>query len=283
MSLLIPDTNIEQIEIDLLLEAIFRCYGYDFRGYARASLERRLRLFLSSSGCSSISAMIPRLLNDEAFFTVMAQHFSIAVTELYRDPFVYRAIREKIVPLLRTWPHIKVWVAGCATGEEAYSLAILLKEEGLYDRVTLYATDFNDQAISTAAEGIYDIKHIQQASRNYQKAGGTASFSEYYQANYDSALIMPALKKRIVFSCHNLATDGVFGDMQLVLCRNVLIYFNRELQNRALKLMTDSLVSGGFLCLGTKEDLRFSQVYERYEVVDERAKIYKRCTERREP
>jgi chemotaxis protein methyltransferase CheR len=270
------NVEIGELEIELLLEAIFRRYGYDFRSYARASIERRTRQFLSLSGCASVSEMIPRVLHDEQFFSRMARYFSIGVTEMFRDPFCYRAVREKVVPLLRTWPHFKVWHAGCATGEEVYSLAIVLKEEGVYDRATIYATDFNDATLEKAREGIYRIETLQQATSNYQEAGGKASFSEYYHARYSAAAMDGALKKRITFSNHNLASDNVFGEMHLVLCRNVLIYFNRDLQNRALGLFTESLVHGGFLCLGTKEDLQFTDVSGCYEPVDAKARIYKK-------
>jgi len=269
-------TEMDQIEIELLLEAIFQRYGYDFRAYARASLERRTRQFLGTSGCASVSAMIPRVLHDEAFFSRLVQSFSTPATEMFRDPFCYRAIREKVVPLLRTWPYFKVWHAGCATGEEVYSLAIVLKEEGVYDRATIYATDFNDSAIEKAREGIYDIERFQQATSNYLEAGGKASFSEYYHARYAAAAMDGAIKERITFSNHNLASDHAFGEMHLVFCRNVLIYFNRDLQHRALGICTESLVNGGFLCLGTKEDLQLTAAGGDYQPVDARARIYKK-------
>ena len=268
--------NLEEIEIDLLLEAVYRRYGYDFRSYARATIERRTRQFLLKSGCPTISDMIPKLLHDETFFSRLARQFSISVTEMFRDPPVYRAVREKVVPLFRTWPHVKVWHAGCATGEEVYSLAIVLKEESVYERATVYATDFNDESLERACEGVYEMGKIQEATRNYQQAGGKASFSEYYHARYGAAAMNGALKERVVFSSHNLATDSAFGEMHLVFCRNVLIYFNKDLQNRVLRLFTDSLVHGGFLCLGSKENLEFTEVRDRYEVVDRKAKIYKK-------
>ncbi|MBU2552510.1 MAG: protein-glutamate O-methyltransferase CheR [Proteobacteria bacterium] len=270
------DLDIERIEIDLLLEAILRRYGYDFRSYARASIDRRVMQFMSDSGHASVSDMIPRLLRDSEFFSELARYFSISVTEMFRDPCVYRAIREKVVPMLKTWPHVKVWHAGCATGEEAYSLAIVLKEEGLYDRATIYATDFNDESLDRARAGIYDVEHIKKATRNYQESGGRGSFAEYYHAGYEAAIMDDSLKARVTFANHNLAADEVFGEMHLVFCRNVLIYFNRELQNRALELFTDSLVHGGFLCLGAKETLQFTSVSDRYAHVDESAKIYKK-------
>jgi chemotaxis protein methyltransferase CheR len=270
------DAEIEQIEIDLLLEAVYRRYGYDFRSYARASVERRLKLFLSKLGCDSVSGLIPIILRDRLLFSRLARNFSIAVTEMFRDPFVYKTVRNDVIPVLRTWPHFKIWHAGCATGEEVYSLAIVLKEEGVYDRATIYATDFNDEALERAREGIFEIKKLQEATRNYRQAGGKASLAEYYHARYDAAVMRSGLKERIVFSGHNLASDSVFGDMHLVFCRNVLIYFNRDLQDRALELFTESLVHGGFLCLGAKEDLQFSSVSKRYDIVDEKARIYKK-------
>jgi chemotaxis protein methyltransferase CheR len=271
-----PNANIEEMEIDLLLEALYRAYGYDFRSYARASIERRTRLFLSASECATVSELTGRVLRDKDLFARLVQHFSISVTEMFRDPFVYQAIRSQVVPMLRTWPHVKIWHAGCATGEEVYSLAIVLKEEGLYDRAAIFATDFNDATLEQARAGIYTINKVQEATRNYQKAGGTASFSQYYHARYDAVALDNALKARLTFANHNLVCDGVFGELHLVFCRNVLIYFNRELQNRALRLFTESLVHGGFLCLGTREDLRFTEVEDQYEAVNRKAKIFKK-------
>ncbi len=269
-------SELERLEIDLLLETVFRRYGYDFRGYARASIDRRVRQLLSSSGCTTVAELIPKVLNDAEFFSRLVRNFSIPVTEMFRDPAVYRAVREKVVPLLRTWPHFKIWHAGCATGEEVYSLAMLLKEEGLYERATIYATDFNEEALDLAREGIYPIEKIKAATRNYQLAGGKGSLSDYYHAAYDAARMDPALRERVVFSVHNLATDSVFGEIHLVLCRNVLIYFGRELQNRALWLLTESLVHGGYLCLGTKENLQFTEVHAHFSTLDHAARLYKK-------
>ncbi|MDO9043520.1 MAG: protein-glutamate O-methyltransferase CheR [Desulfocapsaceae bacterium] len=266
----------EHAEIDLLLETIYQRYGYDFRSYARASIERRIRLFLSNTGYPSVAEIILRIVDDQEFTFHLIHYFSIAVTEMFRDPLVYRAVREKVVPLLRTWPHCKIWHAGCATGEEVYSLAIVLKEEGIYNRATIYATDFNNEALDRACEGIYEMGKLQEATRNYQQAGGKGSFSEYYYARYKAAVMDSSLKERVVFSSHNLASDSAFGEMHLIFCRNVLIYFNRDLQHRALGLFTDSLVHGGFLCLGTKEDLHFTDFRDQYEVVDNKARIYKK-------
>lgn len=271
-----PDFGIRNIEIDLLLEAVFRCRGYDFRSYARASVERRINQFMSASGLSTIAEMIPKALHDRDFAGKLIRYFSIPVTEFFRDPSVYRAVREKVVPMLKTWPHVKVWHAGCATGEEVYSLAIVLMEEGLYEKTTIYATDFNEEALNKAKQGLYDIGRLQEGTRNYQQAGGKTSFAAYYHARYDAALMDAALKERIVFSVHNLASDNVFAETHLILCRNVLIYFNKALKSRSLKLFTESLAHGGFLCIGTKEDLQFTDAAGFYDVVDEKARIYKK-------
>jgi len=271
--------EIRDIELNLLLEALYQRYGYDFRSYARASIDRRVRSFLVTAGCASISALIPMIMHDETVFSRLAQALSITVTEMFRDPFVYRAMRQQVIPILRTWPHIKVWHAGCATGEEVYSVAILLHEEGLYERSIIYATDFNDEALARARDGIYELDRMREFTKSYQEAGGRNSFSDYYHARYNSAVISPRLKSNITFANHNLAADGVFGEMHLVICRNVLIYFNGDLKNRALKLFSDSLVNGGFLCIGTKEDLQFSSVASGFSVVDQKARIYKRGVE----
>jgi chemotaxis protein methyltransferase CheR len=273
--------DIEAIEIDLLLEAAYRRYGYDFRSYRRASIERRLRRFLSTSGIESLSDITSRILYDEELFGQLVQYLSIPVTEMFRDPFVYRTFRRDVVPLLRTHPHLKIWHAGCATGEEVYSLAILLKEEGLYDRATIYATDFNDTALERAQEAIYPLEKIQAFTRNHQAAGGKRSFGDYYHARYEAAVLDPELKKRVTFANHNLATDAVFGEMHVIFCRNVLIYFDRELQDRAVRLFADSLVHGGVLCLGTKEDLKFIPSGRDFELLHKDEKIYKIDTRRR--
>jgi chemotaxis protein methyltransferase CheR len=270
------ELEIEQIEIDLLLEAAFRRYGYDFRSYSRASVERRIRHFLAGSDFGRISDLIPRIMTDGDLFSELARNFSVSVTEMFRDPFVYKTLREQVMPVLRTFPFVKVWHAGCATGEEAYSLAIVMRECELLERATIYGTDFNDEVLDTARKGIYPDQKIREFTRNYQDSGGTRSFSDYYHSRYGSAALLSQLKDRITFASHNLVSDGVFGEMQLVFCRNVLIYFDRELQDRVLGLFTDSLVHGGFLCLGTKEDLRFSAVADQYEVVDAVSKIYKK-------
>lgn len=268
--------KIEAIEISLLLDAIFERYGYDFRCYARASIERRVRHFLRTSGCKTISEMIPKLLHQEAFFGKLVQDFSITVTEMFRDPLAYRSIRRNVVPVLKTYPFIKIWHAGCSSGEEAYSLAILLQEANLYDRATIFATDFNDVVLEKAGEGIYALDDIKQFTSNHQRSGGTKSLSEYYHASYGAVAINQSLKENITFANHNLVTDGVFGEMHLILCRNVLIYFDRTLQNRVLSLFNDSLIQGGFLCLGSKESLQFSDVQDHFKAIDGKWRIYQK-------
>ena len=270
------EQEIEKIEIELFLETIYRRYGYDFTHYARASVRRRIRQLLAKTGYSRASELIPQLLYDQAFAASLIYEFSITVTEMFRDPSFYRSIRANVVPYLQTYPYIKIWHAGCATGEEVYSMAIVLQEEGLYERATIYATDFNDTALSRGREGIYSLKDMRPYARNYQEAGGTRSFADYYHAQYESAIMSQSLKRNITFANHNLVTDGVFSEMQLVVCRNVLIYFDKTLQNRVLKLFADSLHHRGFLCLGSKETVQFSEVQDLFQDVDDGEKIYQK-------
>jgi chemotaxis protein methyltransferase CheR len=220
--------------------------------------------------------LIGSVLYDEAFAHKVILEFSVAVTEMFRDPTFYVSVRKNVIPYLKTFPFIKIWHAGCASGEEVYSLAILLQEEGLYERSTIFATDFNEVILEKAREGIYPLKDIRQYSANYARAGGQASFSDYYHAQYDSAIIDRTLKRNITFASHNLVTDGVFGEMHLIFCRNVLIYFDRPLQDRVLQLFDESLEHGGFLCLGTKESLDFSSVSGHFKGADTQEKIYQK-------
>lgn len=266
----------EDIELQLLLEAIYLKYGYDFRDYARASVKRRISHRLNMAELSNLSEMQHRVLYDVEFFERLLLDLSINVTEMFRDPLFYQAIRREVIPILKTYPFIKIWHAGCSTGQEAYSMAILLKEEGLYKRSQIYATDFNDVVLQKAKEGIYAVEHVKDYTLNYQRAGGKASFVEYYTAHHDSIIMNRSLKKNIVFANHNLETDGVFGEMNVIMCRNVLIYFNRELQNRVLKLFSHSLCRHGILCLGSKESLRFSTQSEDFEDLVSTEKIYRR-------
>ncbi len=268
--------DVENIEIRLLLEAVFQRYGHDFREYAPATVERRIRNFLPRSGCASISALIPKILHEDAFFRQFLLAFSITVTEMFRDPCVYRVLRQNVVPVLRTYPFVNLWVAGCATGEEAYSLAILLTEEGLYERARIFATDFNDEALAKAREGIYPLDRIRLFTQNYQESGGTQPFSDYCHARYGAMAVSSALKRHITFANHNLVTDAVFGEMHLILCRNVLIYFDRGLQDRVLNLFYESLAHRGYLCLGAAEILRSSSVQDSFEALDEKTRIYRK-------
>lgn len=264
------------LEISLLLEAIYRKHGYDFRQYSQAHIRRRIMNRMAISGFEDISQMQSKVLNDEIFASELLQDLSITVTEMFRDPAFYRSLREKVIPILKTYPFIKIWHAGCATGEEAYSMAIVLQEEGLYDRTTIYATDFNQLALNQAKDGIFSNKMIKEYTTNYQLSGGKESFSNYYTSNYDNVIMNQSLKKNIVWANHNLVTDSVFAEVNLILCRNVLIYFDKNLQNKVQSLFFNSLINGGVLCLGSKESLRFSDLYEKYMELDTKQRIFKK-------
>ena len=264
------------LEISLLLEAIYRKHGYDFRQYSQAHIRRRIMNRMAISGFEDVSQMQSKVLNDEIFASELLQDLSITVTEMFRDPAFYRSLREKVIPILKTYPFIKIWHAGCATGEEAYSMAIVLQEEGLYDRTTIYATDFNQLALNQAKEGIFSNKMIKEYTTNYQLSGGKESFSSYYTSNYDNVIMNQSLKKNIVWANHNLVTDSVFAEVNLILCRNVLIYFDKNLQNKVQSLFYNSLTNGGVLCLGSKESLRFSDLYEKYMELDTKQRIFKK-------
>ncbi len=266
--------DIEQIESDLLLEAIYRRYGYDFRQYGQASVKRRVQHYLAKTNRQTVSGLIHDILYDETVFQALFFNMSITVTEMFRDPWFYLALRKKVIPFLKTFPFVNIWQAGCATGEEVYSLAILLKEEGLYKRTRIYATDFNGVALEKAKARIYPLARMKEYSANYQKAGGKISLADYYRARYQSVIIDSSLQNNVTFANHNLTTDGVFGEMHLILCRNVLIYFNRTLQNRVLSLFRDSLRYNGFLCLGSKETVQFSKVNKDFIEFAPKEKIY---------
>ncbi len=270
------DTENENIEIQLLLEAMYQKYGYDFRNYSRASVKRRIRHRLELSEFENISEIQHKLLYEREFFEILLLDLSINVSEMFRDPLFYLALRQEVIPILKTYPFIKIWHAGCSMGEEVYSMAILLQEEGLYKRTQLYATDFNDVVLQKAKAGIYPIDTIKDYTLNYQRAGGKDSFVKYYTAKHGSIIMDRDLKKNIVFANHNLVSDGVFGEMNLILCRNVLIYFNKDLQNRVLKLFYESLCHYGILCLGSKESLQFSDYADYFEALVRHEKIYKR-------
>jgi len=271
---------LDNIELKVFLEAIFLKYGYDFRNYSTASIKRRIRQRMNLAGVMHLAEMQHRVLHDTNFFHTLLLDLSVNVTEMFRDPSFYLALRKTVVPILKTYPFIKIWHAGCSSGEEVYSMAILLKEEGLLEKSLIYATDFNDVVLMKAREGIYPTERIKDYTVNYQKAGGKRPFSDYYTSKYDAAIMDKSLKKNIVFSNHNLATDSVFGEMHLVMCRNVLIYFDRELQDKAIGLFNDSLVRSGILCLGSKESLRFSKHAEFYKELLAQEKIYQKKSRR---
>jgi chemotaxis protein methyltransferase CheR len=246
------------IERRLLIEAIFLKYHYDFRGYAEASLKRRVRAAMTRLGCATVSQLQDRVLHDPAAFADVLDVLTVPVSEKFRDPGYFCAMRDRVVPVLRTYPSLKLWVAGCSSGEEAYSFAILLHEEGLLDRAIIYATDINPRILQQAEEGVYDIDRFAGFSENHRRSGGRSSLSDYYTARYGRAVLDQGLKRRIVFSDHSLATDSVFAEVQLISCRNVLIYFKPELQDRAVGLFHDALCRRGFLGIGAKETLRWS-------------------------
>jgi chemotaxis protein methyltransferase CheR len=250
---------VEDIEIHLLLEALFQRYHYDFRHYSRASIKRRLVQGQQQLNFPSISAMQAGLLHDPAILPKLLDYLTVQVSEMFRDPDYFRAIREKVIPHLRTYPSFKIWVAGCSNGEEVYSLAILLREEGLEKRALIYATDINPEALRAAEAGIYPLEQIRKFTENHQKSGAKTSLSDYYTADYGRAVFDKSLRKHVVFSDHSLATDAVFAEMHLISCRNVMIYFDRPLQDRAIGLFHQSLARQGFLGLGSKESLRFSE------------------------
>jgi chemotaxis protein methyltransferase CheR len=270
------DRELERIEIELLLEGVFRHYGFDFRSYAYASIRRRLWKRVEAEGLRSVSELQALVLHDSAAMDRLLLDLSISVTAMFRDPDFYAVFRREVVPLLRTYPFIRIWHAGCSTGEEVYSAAIVLEEEGLLDRSRIYATDINDRVLKQAKAGIFPLNRMQEYTENYIRAGGERSFSEYYTAMYDGALFSPSLTRNTVFSQHNLVTDRTFSEFHMVFCRNVLIYFDRALQDRVHSLFYDSLVMFGILALGSKESLRFSQYEDCYEMLHVKERIYRK-------
>jgi chemotaxis protein methyltransferase CheR len=266
----------ERIEIDLLLEAIHRRYSYDFRGYALASLRRRLWHRAYAEGLTTLTGLTERLLHDPACMDRVLRDLSINVTEMFRDPGFYRALRERVFPVLRTHPFIRVWNAGCSTGEEIYSLAIALREEGLLERTRIYATDINDAALERAQAGSFPLERMQRYTESYLRAGGTEAFSSYYAADGDRARFDPVLVEGVVFAQHNLVTDGSFNEFHLIVCRNVMIYFGSALQEEVLALFGNSLTRFGILALGRKESIRRSSHADRYEPLDDAEKIFRR-------
>jgi len=270
------ELELERLEIELLLEAVYRRYGFDFRQYAQASLKRRLRRRMLAEGLDTISQLQSRLLHDPACMEQMLVDLSINVTSMFRDPSFYIAFREKIVPALHTYPFTRIWCAGCSSGEEVYSLAIVLHEEGLYERTRLYATDINEHALATARAGVFPLERMKEYTQNYIRAGGKREFSEYYVAAYDNAQFSRALTENVVFARHNLAMDRSFNEFNVIVCRNVLIYFDRTLQDDVHGLFYDSLGMFGILALGHKESIRFSAYADRYEEIDAGERVYRK-------
>lgn len=261
-------------ELKQFLESIRFVYGYDFTEYSEASVKRRIQAFMDSQKISSVKNLGKMILKDESAFEQFIQEITVNVTEMFRDPLFYNSLRKNVIGRLATYPFIKIWIAGCSTGEEVYSIAILLREEGLLDRSVIYATDINQQALQKAKEGITPIHHMKAYTGNYIRAGGKFAFSDYYKARYNSVLWDKSLRQNIVFSVHNLAMDKSFNEFQLILCRNVLIYFNQSLQNKVIALFHESLCTFGFLALGNKESLLFSDKRKNFEEIDKREKIF---------
>jgi chemotaxis protein methyltransferase CheR len=261
--------EVEDIEVKLLLEGIVARYGYDFREYAYASLNRRVLARVAQEGAETVSRLQERVLRDGAAMRRLLHALTVNTTEMFRDPEMYLAFREKVVPVLRTYPFVRIWHAGCSTGEEVYSLAILLQEEGIYDRCRIYATDLNEDVLAKAKEG-------KTWTANYLRAGGKAAFSDYYTARYDAAIFSPSLRQNVAFCQHNLVTDGVFNEFNVILCRNVMIYFNQKLQGQVVDLLRRSLANLGILILGSRETLRFSPCEDAFEEIDARLRLFRR-------
>ncbi|MFC4525343.1 protein-glutamate O-methyltransferase CheR [Dyella halodurans] len=269
------DVALEDIEIDLFVRALKLRYGYDFSQYAPASLKRRVLQLAHTQDAATVSALTARLLHEPDLLQGVLAGLSVPVSEMFRDPEVFRTLRERVFPVLASYPQINIWQAGCAHGQEVYSLAILLEEAGLYERTQIYATDFNEKALSHAQEGIYPSKEARLWSRNYLAAGGSHSLADYYSARYEYIKLDQRLRRNVIFANHNLVTDDVFCEAHLVLCRNVLIYFSDPLQDRTLALFRDSLVRGGFLCLGTRESLDFAPSAVDFTPLDAALRIYR--------
>jgi chemotaxis protein methyltransferase CheR len=264
------------IELQLMIDAIYLRYHYDFRGYSKASLKRRLAAAMTRFGCETLSQLQDRVLHEPTVFPALLDYLTVQVSEMFRDPSYFLALRQEVMPRLATYPSLKLWVAGCSTGEEVYSLAILLQEEGLLARTQIYATDINARALARAQAGVYDVDRIAGFTENHQRAGGRSSLSDYYTANYGRAVFDRALRRQVVFSDHSLATDSVFAEVQLVSCRNVLIYFRRDLQDRAIGLFRDALCPMGFLGIGSRESLRFSAHSAAFVEIRENERIYQK-------
>jgi len=273
---LIEEKQIEDLQINLLLEGIYEIYGYDFRAYSKPSLKRRLNDLMEEFNISSHSELQHKIFYEPNMFYRFTKKISVTVTEMFRDPNFFISLQQKVIPKLKTYPYFKIWHAGCATGEEVYSMAILLYENNLLDRAIIYATDINEHSLKIAKDGIYPKEHLNKYLENYKKVINTDNFSNYYHEKYNSIKIREFLKNRITFASHNLVTDNIFGEMNMIFCRNVLIYFNNELQNRTLDLFYNSLCNFGYLCLGTKESLVSTSASKRFDKVCANEKIYRK-------
>lgn len=268
--------DFENNEFRNLLESIKMVYGYDFTEYAEASVRRRIQQFMGNKKLENLESLARYVLQNERQFEEMVQEVSVTVTEMFRDPLFYKSIRNNVVKHLATYPLVKIWIAGCATGEEVYSFAILLKEMGLLDRCIIYATDINQKSLRIAKDGMYSIDNMKKFTVNYQQSGGTSEFSKYYTAKYNAVMFDKSLRDNIVFAPHNLAVESSFNEFQMIICRNVLIYFNQQLQNKVIQLFHDSLCTLGFLGLGNKESLIFSESRKCFEEIDRKEKIFRK-------
>jgi chemotaxis protein methyltransferase CheR len=268
--------EISDDELTDLLDVVSKTYGFDFKDYARASIQRRVQRFMDDAGFKNAYDLKFTLINNTNVFELFLKRLTVNVTEMFRDPQFYKALKEKVLGVLATYPIIKIWHAGCSTGEEVFSVAILLKEAGLLERSKIYATDINPANLEKAKKGIMPLEVMKDYVGNYIKAGGENDFASYYTARYNNAIVARELREKVVFSQHNLVTDHVFNEFQLICCRNVMIYFNRDLQNRVIRLFYDSLSTFGFLALGLKESLLFTDIKEKFETVSAQEKIFRR-------
>jgi chemotaxis protein methyltransferase CheR len=271
-----PNSTLEALEIELFAEAVFRRYGYDFRGYASGCLRRRIRALIRAEGLTTVSGLQEKVLHDPASLERCLPTLLVNVTSLFRDPGLFLAFRQKVVPLLRTYPFVRIWHAGCSTGEEVYSMAILLEEEGLYDRCRIYATDMNAVALQRAREGVFPLGAVKTGADNYTAAGGNGALADYYADFSGNIIFHASLGRNMLFSCHNLTVDQSFNEFNVILCRNVMIYFQKSLRQRVHRLLYDSLAPFGVLGLGSHENLRFTPHEDRYEPLEPRWKLYRR-------
>jgi chemotaxis protein methyltransferase CheR len=269
-------SELERLEMELLLTAIYRHHGFDFRAYAPASLHRRIRRHMENGGVPTISRLIELVLHQPAAMQRLLHDLSVNVTAMFRDPSFFLEFRNTVVPLLRTYPTVRIWHAGCSTGEEVYAMSILLEEEGLYDRCRIYATDMDSTVLDQARQGIFPLARMKEYTANYFQGGGKRSLNEYYTAKYDGALFAPRLARNVLFTQHNLAMDKGFSEFNVIVCRNVLIYFDRTLKDHVLRLFSESFATLGILCLGRKESLRFTAFEDDFSVLSAREKIYRR-------